>query len=184
MATQLTTYLKAMHTAVTHLTADDSNVAFAASQWDTAQKAVDANELDATFYHLYAPQLVSDKASYQKAVVAAYTDAQRQAPVLARVKAPAAMRGPHALLAAAAKAFVVRLGKAEKSIEAAPAVDPSYDNAGGPLTVTQVGIAVIDGELAAAGYEGDAKNWRQEVIVQLRRANVTVPLWVKQVGVA
>jgi len=26
-------------------------------------------------------------------------------------------------------------------------------------------------------------NWRQELIVQLRHAQITVPLWVKQVGV-
>ena len=89
------------------------------------------------------------------------------------------------LLAAAfgAGAAPVRLGKAEKSILAAPAVDPVYDNGAGPLSVTKVGIAVIDGEIAAEAYQGDAKNWRQELIVQLRRAQITVPLWVKQVGV-
>jgi hypothetical protein len=78
----------------------------------------------------------------------------------------------------------VGLGKAEKSIQAAPDVDPDYDKAAGPLSITQVGVAITDGEIAAAGYQGDAENWRQELIVQLRRADITVPLWVKQVGVA
>lgn len=181
-AAQLTAYLKATHTAVSRLSNDESNVAFAASQWNSDEKAIDANELDATFHHLEAPQLIGDKTFYKKAVMAAYADAQHQAPVLARVKAPQAMHGPQAHLAAAAKAFAVRLGKAEKSISAAPDVDPDYDNAAGPLSVTNVGIAVTDGEIAAGTYQGDEKDWRQELIVQLRRAQVTVPPWVKQVG--
>jgi hypothetical protein len=102
---QLNAYLKAMHTAVAHLTSDDSGVAFAGSLWDADEKTIDANELDATFYHVEAPQLINDKAFYEKAVSAAYANAKHQAPVLAHVKAPAAMHRPHALLAAAARTF-------------------------------------------------------------------------------
>jgi hypothetical protein len=185
VAQQLNAYLKAMHTAASRLTNDADNITEAGSQWDGDEKIIDnagtgfAAEVT---YKLTAPALMRDEAAYEKAVQAAQTDAQHQAPVLAHVKAPTAMRGPHALLAAAAKKYIVQLGKAIGEIQSAPAIDPVYDNAAGPLSVTQVGIAMTDGELAAAAYQGIAKNWRQELIVQLRHAQITVPLWVKEVG--
>ncbi len=93
-------------------------------------------------------------------------------PALAKVKAPATMKGPHALFVAATRTFI----KNEQAAKNAAAPGPPDDG----IPNEDIWIAAAKGQTFLQQAEA---NWRQELIVQLRRAKITVPLWVKQVGV-
>jgi hypothetical protein len=89
----------------------------------------------------------------------------------ARVKPVRSMRGPHATIVAAVRSLATEAGKAAAKVDAA---DTS--------TSLDIDLVRIDIDSARSSTAEREAYWRDELVVQLRRLRVTVPLWVKQAG--
>jgi hypothetical protein len=167
-AAQLNAYLKAMSKPATALAkadnfADTANYFY--TQWSDNQ---------------FADEAGTDWSDFASEVQRAHDTAVPGAVLVGKVKPPAAMEGPHALLAAQSAAFVKNeqaVANKAGSLDASGwASDPSSE----PVKLT-VNLG-YDALKAQKNLHQAAANWRQELIVQLRRAQITVPLWLKQVG--
>ena len=169
VAQQLHAYLKAMSKPATALA-----------------KAVNFGDTASSFYNQwrdnqFADEAPSDWSDFASEAQKAHDTAVPGAALIGKVKPPAAMKGPHALFTSQALVFVKNeqaVATQAGNLDASAWVsDPRTE----PVKLTvKLGVDALDAKNSLQRAE---VNWRQELIVQLRRAQITVPFWVKQVGV-
>lgn len=120
---------------------------------------------------VYAYQQIGGPVWLKAPLHQASAGATAAAAALSHVKAPTAMKGPQALLVAGTRTFAAAEGKAADQADAADTTDASA-----------LEFISIDAGSAQGALQAVEQNWRDELVVQLRRAKITVPLWLKQVG--